>query len=723
MFFGARLLFDLAPFYLMVAKGERNMKKVISVVLAVTVICASLVFSPISVHAGSVIETAIAWAVTIANDDTHGYSWDGRWGPDYDCSSLVISAFRESGLSLSEATTTKNMKSVFTKEGFTWIPASQIDLSNTNSLIRGDILLNESSHTEIYLGNRQNVGAHRGYMSQWCSHSNKDGEYHRHGHYSLGEQKGDQDGGEISVAGYYNYPWDGVLRYNVEPPYVDLGDKFVANIIKANDWSTIVNNNTNVEIHYGYGYANEYWLFNKCDDGSYTVKSLEDGKYLDVEEAGNRDGLNIHVYDYTGANNQKWFIKQSSYGKILVPQCALNSCLDVNNDGSANGTNVQLWSQNDSSAQGLNIYIQPEIPCFINLGNEFTANLIKANDWSTIVNKGTNVEIQYGYGNANEYWWFKREKDGSYIIKSLEDGKYLDVSEAGSSDGLNIHVFDYTGAKNQKWYITDGPFGKVLVPQCAVNSCLDVNNDGTANGTNVQLWTQNMSSAQGLNIYKQPDVPNFDNLGEIFTCKMRTVIDNRCIINNNTNAEIGESKNNINEYWIFERKNDGTYTIKSLSNGKYLDVDKNGNSDGLNIYTYEYTGANNQRWYIRKAGITYNLIPKCAPHSALDINENEYEVGTNIQLWSQNQSDAQRFSIYFATPNYLLGDADGDGVITIMDATVIQRYVASYTVKNPKTVELCGDVTGDGLDIVDATCIQRYLADFTVPYSIGEPIT
>lgn len=512
-------------------------------------------------------------------------------------------------------------------------------------------------------------------------------------------------------------------KTNASEVPLDLGNKFVANLIKANDWSTIVNNNTNVEIQYGYGYANEYWLFNKCDDGSYTVKSLEDGKYLDVEEAGNRDGLNIHVYDYTGANNQKWFIKQSSYGKILVPQCALNSCLDVNNDGSANGTNVQLWSQNGTSAQGLNIYIQPEIPCFINLGNEFTANLIKANDWSTIVNKGTNVEIQYGYGNANEYWRFKREKDGSYIIKSLEDGKYLDVSEAGSSDGLNIHVFDYTGAKNQKWYITDGPFGKVLVPQCAVNSCLDVNNDGTANGTNVQLWTQNLSSAQGLNIYKQPDVPNFDNLGEIFTCKMRTVIDNRCIINNNTNAEIGESKNNINEYWIFERKNDGTYTIKSLSNGKYLDVDKNGNSDGLNIYTYEYTGANNQRWYIRKAGITYNLIPKCAPHSALDINENEYEVGTNIQLWSQNQSDAQRFSIYFATPNYLLGDVDGDGEVSIIDATNIQRYLASI----PITFELSekvADTDEDGeVAIIDVTFIQRWLVGISSNNNIGKPIS
>ena len=70
----------------------------------------------------------------------------------------------------------------------------------------------------------------------------------------------------------------------------------------------------------------------------------------------------------------------------------------------------------------------------------------------------------------------------------------------------------------------------------------------------------------------------------------------------------------------------------------------------------------------------------------------------------------------------VLGDADGDGDITILDATVIQRYLAAYTVKNPEHTVKCGDVNGEGLDIIDATLIQRYLASFTVPYSIGKPI-
>ena len=140
--------------------------------------------------ASPIVERAISWAISIANDNSHGYSQSNRWGPDYDCSSFVISAFRNAGINVGAATYTGNMRAQFTQHGFRWIPWSQ--LGGASNLQRGDILLNEVQHTEIYLGNNQNVGAHsnRGYP-----------------------QTGDQTGTEISVSGYYYHPWNGVLRY------------------------------------------------------------------------------------------------------------------------------------------------------------------------------------------------------------------------------------------------------------------------------------------------------------------------------------------------------------------------------------------------------------------------------------------------------------------------------------------------------------------------------
>ncbi len=178
------------------------MKRFISILLSLCIFSTTLIV-PIPVEAASsVVERAISWAIAIANDNSHGYSQSSRWGPDYDCSSFVISAFRSAGVNTGTATYTGNMKNQFTQHGFQWIPWSQI--GSVSNLQRGDILLNEVSHTEIYLGNGQNVGAHsnRGYP-----------------------QTGDQTGTEVSVSGYYNHPWDGVLRYvatDMKPSYSNV---------------------------------------------------------------------------------------------------------------------------------------------------------------------------------------------------------------------------------------------------------------------------------------------------------------------------------------------------------------------------------------------------------------------------------------------------------------------------------------------------------------------
>ena len=135
----------------------------------------------------SVINKAVEWALEIANDPAHGYDQNSRWGPDYDCSSFVISAFKAAGLPL-KATYTGDMKYDFLRNGFVVV--------TDKTLKRGDVLLHERNHTALYIGNGQLVHAsinERGTIK--------------------GGQSGDQTGGEITVRGYYDYPWDCVLRF------------------------------------------------------------------------------------------------------------------------------------------------------------------------------------------------------------------------------------------------------------------------------------------------------------------------------------------------------------------------------------------------------------------------------------------------------------------------------------------------------------------------------
>lgn len=145
----------------------------------------------------TVPEKAVEWAVGIAKDDSHGYDQGSRWAPDYDCSSLVISAFKQAGVPLT-CTYTGNMRSDMLMNGF--VPAP-VNLATGAGLQPGDVLLNELKHTALYIGNGQVVHAAG---NEWGG--------------ATGGKTGDQTGGEICVRSYWNFPWDMALRYVRKEP-------------------------------------------------------------------------------------------------------------------------------------------------------------------------------------------------------------------------------------------------------------------------------------------------------------------------------------------------------------------------------------------------------------------------------------------------------------------------------------------------------------------------
>ena len=142
------------------------------------------------------VESAVQWAINIANDDSHGYDQTHRDGPDYDCSSLVCWAYYQAGLNTRPGYTpaTGTMYNVFLAAGFEDVTSS-VNLTTGEGIQRGDVLLNTVHHTAMSIGNGQVVNASQ----------------NEHGG-AAGGATGDQTGKEIYVRNYYNYPWNYVLR-------------------------------------------------------------------------------------------------------------------------------------------------------------------------------------------------------------------------------------------------------------------------------------------------------------------------------------------------------------------------------------------------------------------------------------------------------------------------------------------------------------------------------
>ena len=141
----------------------------------------------------TIVEKAVAWAIDTANDNSHGYSQASRWGPDYDCSSFVITAYEQAGLKVREAgaSYTGNMRGAFLRCDFVDV-TTQVGLSSGYGIQPGDVLLNYSAHTCIAVGGGKVAN---------CRTSE--------GH----PQAGDQSGNEIRVQAYWNFPWNCILRY------------------------------------------------------------------------------------------------------------------------------------------------------------------------------------------------------------------------------------------------------------------------------------------------------------------------------------------------------------------------------------------------------------------------------------------------------------------------------------------------------------------------------
>ncbi len=76
-----------------------------------------------------------------------------------------------------------------------------------------------------------------------------------------------------------------------------------------------------------------------------------------------------------------------------------------------------------------------------------------------------------------------------------------------------------------------------------------------------------------------------------------------------------------------------------------------------------------------------------------------------------------------AIDTYMVGDADGDGSVSVLDATRIQRVLAGLYKDNDGMSAKRGNVSGNGLSIIDATLVQRFVAGFDDQNDIGKIVS
>lgn len=96
------------------------------------------------------------------------------------------------------------------------------------------------------------------------------------------------------------------------------------------------------------------------------------------------------------------------------------------------------------------------------------------------------------------------------------------------------------------------------------------------------------------------------------------------------------------------------YYIKNMLTGQYLDVQGGNASNGTNVWQYKYNGTKAQQWYLNhNEDGTYTIFSQVGSENgyiyALDISNGSSDNCANVQIWYNNNTDAQRFNIVRTT--------------------------------------------------------------------------
>lgn len=124
-----------------------------------------------------------------------------------------------------------------------------------------------------------------------------------------------------------------------------------------------------------------------------------------------------------------------------------------------------------------------------------------------------------------------------------------------------------------------------------------------------------------------------------------------------------------------------------------------------------------------------NLVKITIPASVTSIDAIAFSNSDNVVIYCYTNSTAHTYAVdndieyvlldYVET--YILGDADNDGIVSVLDATEVQRLLAELITDEDGKIQIRGNVDCDEvLDITDATAIQRFLAEYDDGLMIGQ---
>ena len=137
-------------------------------------------------------------------------------------------------------------------------------------------------------------------------------------------------------------------------------------------------------------------------------------------------------------------------------------------------------------------FIRPNFQSFpltqtLNIGDNFYAYL-KSDNMLYNADRNSNIVLENYSFDKSLVWNFIRQNDGTYLIKNVKTGLYLDVYCSNDYDGGIIRTFSHNGSSAQRYYIYEYNNRYIIRPQCSETRVVTVNNGGNSIGNKLNMW-------------------------------------------------------------------------------------------------------------------------------------------------------------------------------------------------------------------------------------------
>ena len=401
------------------------------------------------------------------------------------------------------------------------------------------------------------------------------------------------------------------------------------------------------------------WQIIKNDNGSYSILSKLSDLYLDVDNGEIKNGSNIQLYEGNKSTAQQFtFIKlddqiEKTVDSGIYEVASLidkNKLFDVTDGLMDENVPIQLWDLNGFLQQRFKITYNGT---YYTITSLYSNKVLAINDNNELIQKSED-------GDIKEKWKIKLFGNDQYSLVSLANNYCINIPFSNAINGvkLNISKEDYSTA--QRFYLIDrNPMQGVqtiedssykIISPIDNKKAVDITDGSSMDGTKIQIWDNDIYNQKKFEILYVGE--GYYKIKSKLSNKVLTV--ESTVPNLHSNITQEEDKNLDTQKWIIKDIGNGLYNIISKCENLYLTVeDFPQNGEKLQLQRLKNYATQSQSFILLneqpKSNISiiedgvYQIKSKSG--LALDVNGASCDNGANIQIWTSDKLPQKKFRI------------------------------------------------------------------------------